>query len=605
MTEHHSYDPPAPAVEPAVPRVATPMARIGRLLTLWACCLAIGVAAQFVTVLNDNSVRNLISLIAAGVAFVGTLIWTYRTLAAATFRSLAVVVTLALLLLPVGLFRIRGFSGEMIPQVELRFTAAKSLRVDPLRDAAGGAESEPVAETDFPEFLGSGRDGVIASRDFAVPDVAAPELIWRGGVGEGWSGFAIAGYRCVTLEQRGDEECVSCYRLSDGELLWIHRERARHENRLGGIGPRSTPTIVGDRVYTQGATGIVNCLDLETGESIWRQDLMRLVGWTQSQSEQSIIWGRAGSPLLVEGLCVLPLGGPESMPQLTNVGEGNDDLAVDEPVVAGGGRGLIALDAVDGTIRWTAGSDQISYASPIRMSLAGVDQIVIVNENSVSGHAIDDGQMLWQTAWPGSSSGSANCAAAIRVDESALLVGKAYGTGSAVFEIEPATADSSDRIETEEKAAGRDFSVATRWQSSRVLKTKFTHACVRDGFAYGLSDGTLECVDLEDGQRMWAQSRGNRYGHGQLLLVEDVLVVQTEAGDVAWVEARSDRFVELAVTPALTSKTWNIPAIAGRYLLVRNDSEAVCFRLSDRGDVGSEPSADDAESDGRDSGVAE
>src|SRR5690606_22835294 len=137
-----------------------------------------------------------------------------------------------------------------------------------------------------------------------------------------------------------------------------------------------------------GATGIVQCLDLDSGNQIWRQDLLQLAGWSQRRSEEEITWGRAGSPLLIGDLCVVPFGGPDS--------DDPWDGAVDEPGQRQG-RSLIALDKSDGTVRWTAGDDQISFASPMLMKLAGTEQIVIVNERSVTGHAIDDGRELWRT----------------------------------------------------------------------------------------------------------------------------------------------------------------------------------------------------------------
>ena len=163
-------------------------------------------------------------------------------------------------------------------------------------------------------FLGSDRNGVIGTREFDADQIPqSVEKLWDQGIGEGWSSFAVAGDRAVTLEQRDELECVTCYRLSDGELLWIVSHEARHENALGGIGPRSTPTIDGDRVFAQGATGRVWCLDLRTGETFWTVDLLELAGWGQVESETAISWGRATSPLIIDRLCVVPFGGPEEM----------------------------------------------------------------------------------------------------------------------------------------------------------------------------------------------------------------------------------------------------------------------------------------------------
>jgi outer membrane protein assembly factor BamB len=527
-----------------------------RLLLVLAFCLALGGGVHFISAINDNSTQNAVTLLACGIAVIAFAVWFYRTLAVRS-RVVAALATVTLLAIPIAALRIRGFTGEIVPQFEYRFAGNRSFNSDPV-SASAVSDSGHVAQTSFREFLGSDRNGVIARREFEVPASNALQPLWQQPIGDGWAGFAIAGDRCITLEQRGQEECVTCYRLADGALLWINKSMARHSNRIGGIGPRSTPTIADDKVYTQGATGIVQCLDLVSGETIWRQDLLELAGWSQDESEAAINWGRAGSPLLVDQLCVVPFGAPDDYSKWT---------LEDGMRASWQGRSLIALDVTDGSVRWTGGNDQISFASPMLMTLAGIDQIVIVNESSVSGHAIGDGRQLWSTPWRGQSNGAANCAAALQVDDSAFLVGKAYGTGSAVFQIENGQ---------------ESFTVSERWKRSGVLKTKFTHACIVDGFAYGLSDGMLECVDLADGKRMWAQPRGARYGHGQMILVEDILVVQTESGDVAFVSARNDRFEEQALVPALTSKTWNIPAVAGDYLAVRNDAEAVLFQLPPR-----------------------
>lgn len=541
----------------------SPRPRFKWLLIVLTGAAVVGVGVHWITAINDNSIQNGVSLGAIGVAVIAVLVWLYRTLAAWLSRRIAVLSVLLVLLLPVVFFRLRGFTGEILPVIELRFARSQPLPQEVTVAESADAPAHQAA-TEFSQFLGNDRNGVIAKREFAIPSSADFAPLWTQAIGEGWSGFAIAGERCVTLEQRGQHECVACYRLADGALLWLHQSHARHENRVGGIGPRSTPTIAGERVYTQGATGIVLCLDLASGTEIWRQELLPLAGWSQRRSEGEVMWGRAGSPLLVDGLCVVPYGGPD-----------DDDAA-------GPGerrRGLIAFDQADGTVRWTAGDDQISFASPMLMKLAGTEQIVIVNERSVTGHAIEDGRQLWRSAWRGRSNAAANCASALPVDPNAFLVGKAYGTGSGVFEV---------------VAEGEGFAVQERWARPNVLKTKFTHACISGGFAYGLSDGLLECVDIATGRRAWAQPRGDRYGHGQLILVEDVLVVQTEAGAVAFVAARNDRFEELAKLPALSDKSWNIPSIAGRYLAVRNDRQAIVYHLPPRSDA-SDP-ASEAES---------
>ena len=110
----------------------------------------------------------------------------------------------------------------------------------------------------------------------------------------------------------------------------------------------------------------------------------------------------------------------------------------------------------------------------------------------------------------------------------------------------------------------------------RSLKSKFANIVVRGGFAFGLDDGILACIDLADGHRAW---KGGRYGHGQLLLVEDLILVQAESGEVVLVEAASGAHRELGRFPALEDKTWNHPAFRPPHLLVRNHKEAACYEL--------------------------
>lgn len=484
----------------------------------------------------------------------------------------ATLVALALL----TMVRVKTFSGEMIPQLAWRFasrdvpdlqvattataTETESADTDPganVKEPQSGTIESPSSEviTTWGQFLGNQRNGVIGDRTFAIPESTADlSECWNIGVGAGWASFAIATYPdgggiAVTLEQREERECVTAYELSTGELKWIVDHEAVHFHPLGEGGPRSTPTIQNARVYAQGATGMVWCLDVETGELIWKRDLLQAGRWDQTASEVAITWGRSGSPLLVDGQCVVPLGGP-------TIENGSQTE-----------RSLISLDAETGTTRWTAGEQQISYASPQLMTLDGIRQIVSVNESNITGHAIDTGEVLWQTDWPGQSNGGANCAAAIAAGPNRFLVGKGYGGGSALIEV---------------TRGGEQWQVNDVWRSNRLMKTKFNHCVVRDGIAYGLSNGALQAVELESGERLWEQGRRGRYGQGQVILAEDVLIVQAEMGDVAFVDANPNEFNELIRIPALEQKTWNVPSLSGKLLLVRNGEEAVALELPAR-----------------------
>jgi hypothetical protein len=128
-------------------------------------------------------------------------------------------------------------------------------------------------------------------------------------------------------------------------------------------------------------------------------------------------------------------------------------------------------------------------------------------------------------------------------------------------------------------ASGTTLSAAVQFsefQFSGRPTPKFTSVGVRDAFVYGLDERILTCIDLSTGARCW---KGGRYGYGQLILVDDLLLIQGESGEVALVETSPARFQELGRFAALKQRTWNHPALAGRLLLVRNDREAACYAL--------------------------
>ena len=245
---------------------------------------------------------------------------------------------------------------------------------------------------DFPQFLGANRDGRITLlgeqgapmkllRDWSQ---RKPKVLWRRPIGAAWSGFAVyAGAAdhpalAITQEQRGEEELVVAYDIATGQPLWQHIDKTRYDTTIAGVGPRATPTIhfhlLADdgqgelRVYTLGATGILNCLDYDSGRRLWSVDIRAETLADEAQ------WGYAGSPL-VHGERVIVQSG------------------------ATNGFSLIALDRRTGNRGqhvWVTGSEGLSYASPMIATIAGVQQIVMLNHGSCTGHDIGTGAELWR-----------------------------------------------------------------------------------------------------------------------------------------------------------------------------------------------------------------
>lgn len=402
-----------------------------------------------------------------------------------------------------------------------------------------GVDLATTTPDDFPGFLGADRRGAVEERALD-PDWTAhpPRLLWRKPIGAGWSSFAVVNGFAVTMEQRGEEEQVTCCDVTTGRHRWTASWNERFS--VMGVGPRSTPTIAGGRVYALGAWGHLVCLDGATGAVMWERELLHDLGLHWTTENDAVRFGRANSPLVTGSLVIVPGGG-----------------------APGRRASLIAYDAASGEVRWRGGARAISYSSPACARLLGEDQILIVNEDTVSGHSSRDGAELWAHPWPGDSGTDANVSQPVVLSSNRVLLTKGYRQGAEVIELSHAE-DGAIRIRRV-------------WATSSALNTKFTNVAIRDGHAYGLSDGVLECVDLETGERRWKEGR---HGHGQILRVRDLLLILGDTGSLSLVriDPRAPGVV-LGRIQALEGTTWNNPVLAGRHLLMRNATEAVCYEL--------------------------
>lgn len=506
----------------------------GRIL--W-CLLAIYAAAVVIArfVNDDNSIMNLTALIGGGLCGLAFWGWfVFRSAYPRGYRALVALASLALVGFLASQYRIVRFSGAMLPEIGRR-QSQRDTQLDPLR-AQGAADLATTTIKDFPQFLGPNRNGILPDVSLARDWQQHPPVEkWRRPIGAGWSAFAVVNGFAVTMEQRGDEELVSCYRTADGEPVWSNALKARHASALGFVGPRSTPTIRDGKIYALGATAVLRCLRGADGQTVWQRDLNEELGVSQPQAEEHVSWGRANSPLVVDNKVIVPCGG------------------ADQPV------SLIAVDKDTGTTIWKSGTYQVSYASPVLATLYGRPQVLSVNENFVTAHDLQTGEILWEHPWPGLSYMDANCSQPVPLSDGRVFLSKGYNRGAELLEIED----------------GQTWTVRSLWHA-KVMKTKFSNVVIREGFVYGLDDGILSCIELESGKRRWKKGR---YGYGQNLLVGDLIVVMAENGDLALVVADPDRFQELARIPALPGHTWNNPALYGDLLLIRNSEQAACFQL--------------------------
>ena len=463
------------------------------------------------------------------------LIW-FLFLSRAPWRLRAI--TAALLALSIfGLakaLRVDGtVDGTGFPKLAWRWTPprARQLSVALPANTVSDPHLSPALEKipDVPQFFGAARNGVAQGVKLARDwNATPPRQLWRQSIGDGWSAFAVVGGRAFTQEQLGEEEAVTCYDLLTGRLLWSHSNPVHFKQWQGGDGPRATPTVYGGRVFAIGATGILDCLDAATGQRIWSRDVL-----AENQLE-NLIWGVSASPLVFD----------------------------DTVIVTGGltkGPTVLAYRSSNGEPLWRSGADKASYASPTIATLAGRRVILSFNAASLTVHDPATGELL--LSYPFTDDKWPKASQPVVLDGDRVFLSAGYGAGCALLEVK----------------AGPDGKLVANplWKNLR-MKTQFNSVAARDGFLYGLDDGLLACVEISTGERKW---KSGRFGSGQTLLADDLVIIQGESGAVALAEAQPGGFKELGRIPALSAKTWNHPTLAGRYLLVRNSEEAACYEL--------------------------
>jgi outer membrane protein assembly factor BamB len=429
-----------------------------------------------------------------------------------------------------------SFKGDMVPTFYFRWENNRAALLEEQRAAQKHIEVAstalaPVAG-DYAEYRGGKRDGLISgpalARDWKTHP---PKELWRQPVGGGYAGFVIQGGVAVTIEQRRDQEAVVCYDTATGTEIWVNTYAADFEETMGGPGPRATPTIAGDEVYSFGAIGDLLCIDLKTGKTKWSVKTLA--------NNDNIMWAMSGSPLVYENMVIV------------NPGTQRDSAK---------GKAVCAFNRANGELIWGSGDTRAGYSSPMLATLAGKLQVVQFDADCIAGYDLKDGKRLWKFDWP--IGNGVNVAQPLVLSEDRVFISTSYDVAAgAMLKI---TLDDGK------------WQVKELWKNNK-LRCKFTSPVFYEGHIYGLDEGILACVEASSGKRIW---REGRYGHGQLLLTGDLLLILSETGKLVLVQATPEAHHELGSIQVFKSdKTWNHLALARGIAYLRNHEEMACYEL--------------------------
>jgi outer membrane protein assembly factor BamB len=409
------------------------------------------------------------------------------------------------------------------------FVARERFLVDPelFRDLENAAlAAAPAGRAGhWPQWRGPNRDGLSAETGLLTTWPAeGPRLVWKARSGEGYSGLAVDAQRVYTLVQDGDQEAVVCWAADSGKENWRFRYPCKYVNDYGS-GPRSTPTVDGEYVYTVGATGILHCLKTATGEKVWRRDLLE-----EFQAE-NLEWGVSFSPLVDGNLLLTNPGGPN-------------------------GNSLVALDKLTGQLVWKGQDDQAGYSSPIAVTAAGSRQIIFFTETGLVSVAPKDGSVSWRYPWQ--TDYGCNIATPIGVGDY-LFLSSGYDKGCALVKI---LDDGNGRLQ------------AKRVYENNQMCNHFSTSVYYQEHLYGFNESTLTCMEFRTGKVVW---REKGFRKGSLLIADGHLIILGETGQLALAEATPAAYREKASFRVSRNKCWTMPALADGRLYVRDEEHILCL----------------------------
>lgn len=429
--------------------------------------------------------------------------------------------------------------------------------------SATGLSAESASE-EWPQFRGSYRDGISpASGLLDTWPEGGPKELWRVPIGEGFSAISVAEGRLFTMyadvpeEPAAEEpepaaegpaedepaeevaedaaaemeekpapktEYAAAYDAATGKQLWRTPIGARIVTEFGN-GPRSTPTVDGDTVFVLGAHGELAALDTENGERRWEINLTEEFGASRPY------WGFSTSALVEGDLLLIESGGPE-------------------------GKSYAGLDKATGKVRWTTGeAPGAGYNSPLALTMNGKRSFVYIAGEQI--RAIDaSGEEVWSHAWPRGETH----AMPLFIAPDKIFASGTEGVGAALFQI---------------RTEGDEIIVEELWKS-RVMRNHFSTSVVHEGHIYGFDNATLKCISIETGEQAWAK-RG--FGKGSLIYADGHLLVLSDRGKLAQIEASPKAYVEKGRVQALEGLCWTAPTLAGGKLYLRGQNEMTSYDL--------------------------
>lgn len=382
-----------------------------------------------------------------------------------------------------------------------------------------------VQAQDWPQLLGPTRNGV-----YTGPGHTPGPQVWKKNIGAGFASPVVAQGKLIVFHREGSNELVEAWNPSTGAKIWSYSYPTSYRDDFGfDEGPRSAPTVDNGRIYTFGAEGQLHCVNLADGKKVWSED-------THARFKvRKGYFGAACAPVVDSGKVMLNVGGVDA--------------------------GIVAFDAANGKVLWTATEDEASYSSPIVATFAGLKRALFFTRAGFVDIDPASGKVRYQKVWRARMQASVNAAVPV-VAGDIVFLSASYGTGAIALE-----------------AKGDKYK--TLWSNDDTLSNHYSTSVHLNGYLYGFhgrqEEGQeLRCVDLRTGKVQWSVP-GVRAG--TVTIAGGNLLVLRETGELIVAKADPKKFQAISKHQLLDGVVRSYPALSDGQIFLRNEKTLACYKL--------------------------
>ncbi len=363
---------------------------------------------------------------------------------------------------------------------------------------------------------------------------AGPKVVWKRPLGEGYSSPSVEGGALYTMYGRPGEEIVTALDAATGKTLWEQSAQMTFRSDAGrdmGNGPYATPLLVGERVYTAGVGGRLQCLEKKTGKVLWTEMLWSGHGGTR------LMYGYASSPIAVRDTVIVPVGAK--------------------------GKATMAFHQSDGKVAWAKGSIGNAYSSPLLISVGGLEQLVMLMDGLVFGLNPYNGDLQWEV--PFRADYGISVATPVWCPGNLLFVSAEYGAGSKMIRL---------------TRSGNGVRADLVWSSNR-LRLHNGNAMWVDGAIYFTSGGKgsqaiLSSVEAESGKILWQERSIQK---ATFVWADGKLITLDEDGVLMLAHPSPKGFEVRAKCSLLSNLSWTPPVLVGTRLYLRDRRSIMAVEL--------------------------